>query len=208
MGVVSGAGGGLPKAIIRYVRFVDALNYRLGRIAMYLVFVLIGILLWSVFTKTFLNPSLWTVELAQFVMVSYFIVGGPYSLQLGSNVRMDLLYGAWSVRTKAWVDAFSVFCLLFYLAVLIHGAVASTAYSLGYFGKEPYGFFYGLLVSFLTGGTDAAREAMGTLERNATAWRPVLWPVKIVITVGIFLMLLQAVAEFFRDIARIRGEEL
>lgn len=161
-----------------YVRFVDAINYRLGRMAMYLVFVLIGILLWSVFTKTFTNPSLWTVELAQFVMVSYFIIGGPYSMQLGSAVRMDLFYGEWTPQTKAWVDALTVLCLIFYLGVLLYGAWLSTSYSL------EYG------------------------ERNATAWRPYLWPVKIVITLGIFLMLLQAVAEFFRDIARIRGREI
>jgi TRAP-type mannitol/chloroaromatic compound transport system permease small subunit len=173
-----GQGACVPTIIKRYVRFVDAMNYRIGRIAMYMVFVLIGILLWSSISKTFFNPSLWTVELAQFVMVTYFIVGGPYSIQLGSNVRMDLFYGSWTPTTKAWVDAFSVFCLIFYLCVLLYGAWISTAYSL------EYG------------------------ERNATAWRPHLWPVKIVITFGIFLMLLQAVAELFRDIAHIRGEEL
>ena len=30
-----------------YVRWVDALNYRIGRVAMYLLFAMIGILLWS-----------------------------------------------------------------------------------------------------------------------------------------------------------------
>lgn len=204
----SGQGVCLPGVIRGYVRFVDAINYRLGRIAMYLVFVLIGILLWSVFTKTFMNPSLWTVEMAQFIMVSYFIVGGPYSIQLGSNVRMDLFYGEWTPVTKAWVDAFTVLCLLFYLCVLLYGAVASTAYSLGYFGKEPFGFFLDLAVTFFTAGPEGVSDLLGTLERNATAWRPQLWPVKIVITCGIFLMLLQVLAEFFRDIARIRGAEL
>jgi TRAP-type mannitol/chloroaromatic compound transport system permease small subunit len=96
-----------------YVRWVDRVNRVLGRVAMYLVFALIGILLWSSISKTFFLPSLWTLEMAQFTMVAYFILGGPYSIQLGSNVRMDLFYGSWSPRTQAWVDAFVVFFLLY-----------------------------------------------------------------------------------------------
>jgi TRAP-type mannitol/chloroaromatic compound transport system permease small subunit len=33
-------------------------------------------------------------------------------------------------------------------------------------------------------------------------------PIKIVMCIGIFMMLLQAIAEFFKDIAKIRGEEI
>ena len=52
-----------------YIRAVDAVNYRIGRIAMYGIFVLMGILLWSSFSKTFFTPSLWTLEMAQFLLV-------------------------------------------------------------------------------------------------------------------------------------------
>ncbi|MBX2838363.1 MAG: TRAP transporter small permease subunit [Gammaproteobacteria bacterium] len=145
---------------------------------MYGIFVLIGVLLWSSISKTFFLPSLWTLETAQFVMVAYYLFGGPYSIQLNSNVRMDLLYGRWSPKTKAWIDGFTVFFLLFYLGVLLYGAVESTAYSIEY------------------------------NERSPTAWRPYLWPVKVAMCVAIFLMLLQVISEFIKDIARIRGTEL
>lgn len=59
-----------------YIRMVDAANYRIGRIVMYGIFVLMAILLWSSISKTFFLPSLWTLELAQFVMVAYYILGG------------------------------------------------------------------------------------------------------------------------------------
>lgn len=168
----------MPRWITGYVRFVDALNYRIGRMAMYLLFVLMGILLWSTITNVMRQNAMWTLEMAQFTMVAYFVLGGPYSLQLDSNVRMDLLYHRWSDRTRAWVDAFSIFALIFYLGVLLYGGIESTAYSL------EYG------------------------ERSPTAWRPYIAPIKIVIVIGTFLMLLQAFAFFFRDVARIRGEEL
>ena len=191
-----------------YIRWVDGVNRVLGRVAMYLVFALIGILLWSSISKTFFLPSLWTLEMAQFTMVAYFVLGGPYSIQLGSNVRMDLFYGNWSPRTQAWVDAFVVFFLLYYLAVLLWGGLGSLAYSLGYYGMAPAEFYGNLISATLSGGFSGASEVLGRLERSPTAWRPFLWPIKVVICLGIVMMLLQASAEFFRDVTRIRGEEL
>lgn len=195
----------MPKAILLYIRMVDAMNRFIGRIAMYLVFALIAVLLWSSASKVFMTPSMWTLETAQFVMMAYFVLGGPYSIQLGSNVRMDLFYGDWSLKTKAWVDAFTVFFLLFYLGVLLYGGLVSTAYSLGYFGSEPFDFFLNLAWTFLTEGPSSAGEELGFLERSSTAWRPMMWPIKVVLCVGIFLMILQTLAEFFRDIGRLRG---
>ena len=83
----------MPRWTIAYIRFVDGLNRRIGRVVMYGIFALVAVLLWSSISKTFFDPSLWTLEVAQFLMVAYYIVGGPYSIQLGSNVRMDLFYG-------------------------------------------------------------------------------------------------------------------
>ena len=168
----------MPAFALSFVRFVEAINYRLGRVVMYGIFVMIGILLWSSISKTFFLPSLWTLEMAQFAMVAYFILGGPYAMQLGANVRMDLLYGSWSPRGKAWVYAFTVLFLIFYLGVLLYGGIESLAYSLEY------------------------------KERSPSAWRPEMWPIKSVMCAGIFLMLLQSLAELVKDIARLRGVDL
>ncbi|WP_090218275.1 TRAP transporter small permease subunit [Epibacterium ulvae] len=187
------------RAMQAYVRAVDAINYRIGRFMMWGLFGLMGILLWSSISKTFFLPSLWTLELAQFALVTYYLLGGPYSIQLGSNVRMDLFYGNWSHQRKAWFDACTVLFLIFYLSVLLYGSLSSTAYSLGYWGSEPITFFTGLITG---------EEDIGRLERSSTAWRPVIWPVKSIMALGFFLMLLQAISELFKDIARIRGEEI
>jgi TRAP-type mannitol/chloroaromatic compound transport system permease small subunit len=189
-----------------YIRAIDRMNRAIGRIAMYLIFVLMGVLVWSSLSKTVFSPSLWTLETAQFVMVAYFVLGGPYSIQMGSNVRMDLFYGDWSPRTKAMVDAVTIFFLLFYLGVLFTGAVSSTAYALGYFGMEPFAFFGDLALTLMTQGPGAAQDKLGFLERSATAWRPPLWPIKVVLCVGVILMILQCVAELFRDIDRLRED--
>jgi TRAP-type mannitol/chloroaromatic compound transport system permease small subunit len=165
----------MPKAVRVYIRWIDAINRLIGRFAMYGIFLLVGVLLWSSISKTFFLPSLWTLETAQFAMVAYYILGGPYSIQLGSNVRMDLFYGGWSVRTKSWFDIFTVLFLIFYLGVLLYGGIGSTAYAFEY------------------------------NERSSTAWRPHLWPVKVITCTGIALMILQAISELFKDLGRIRG---
>ena len=168
----------MPNAVKIYVRYVDAVNRVVGRFAMYLIFVMMGILLYSSISKTFFNPSLWTLEMAQFTMVAYYLLGGSYSMQLGSHVRMDLVYGAWSDKTKAAVDAFTVLFLIFYLVLLLYGALSSTQYALQY-GEKSY-----------------------------SSWAPKMAPIKIIMTIGIFLMLLQTIATFFKDLAKVRGEDL
>ncbi len=168
----------MPRFIKQYVAFVEAVNYRLGRIVMYGIFVMVAVLLWSSVSKTFFLPSLWTLEMAQFAMVTYYVLGGPYSIQLGSNVRMDLFYSPWSDRKKAWFDALTVFCLIFYLGVLLWGGFESTQYSI------QYG------------------------ERSYSAWRPYMWPIKVIMCIGFLLMLLQSTCELIKDIAKIRGVKL
>jgi len=186
-------------AMLGYVRVVDAVNYRIGRVMMWGLFAMMGILLWSSISKTFFLPSLWTLEMAQFAMVTYYILGGAYSIQLGSNVRMDLFYHNWSTRRKAWFDAFTVLALITYLAILFYGGLGSTAYSLGYWGDNPFAFFWGLI----TGA-----EEIGHMERASTAWRPFIWPIKSIMVFGFFLMLLQAISELFKDIARLKGHDI
>ncbi len=175
---------------------------------MYGIFVMVAVLLWSSFSKTFFLPSRWTLEVAQFALVAYYLIGGPYSIQLAANVRMDLFYSSWTSRQRAWMDVFTIWFLIFYLVVMTVGAVGSTAYSLGYFGDAPFTFFKDLLQAFFTGGTDAAAKQLGFIERSPTAWRPYLWPVKVIALTGIFLMLLQAFSELFKDIASLKGVDL
>ena len=164
--------------MIYFIKYVDAFNYRIGRVAMYGIFVMMGILLWSSISKTFFNPSLWTLEMAQFCMVGYYMLGGPYSIQMGSNVRMDLLYGEWDNHRKAQVDAITIIFLIIYLIFMIWGGWESFMYSLSYGG-----------------------------ERSSSIWRPYIWPIKLIMLFGLSLMLLQSISEFFKDILRIKGHD-
>ena len=168
----------LPRPLVAYVRFVDALNATVGRFAMYLLYVMMGIMLFSSVTKFLHVPAIWTLEMAQFTLVAYYMLGAPWALQGDANVRMDLIYARFTTRGQALTDALTVFCLMFYLGVMLWGAFDSTVYSF----------------------------EMG--ERNPTAWRPVLWPLKTIITASFALMLVQASALLLRDLATLRGGKI
>lgn len=168
----------MPNVIKNYVKWVDAASHYVGIVAMYLIFLMLGILLYASFMKTFFLPLNWTVELAQFVMVAYYLLGGAYTLQREEHVRMDLLYGGWSMQKKAKVDFVTDFALIFFLGVLLYGAVASTWYAYSY------------------------------NERSFSAWRPYMLPVKLVMTFGILMAFLQSISILFKDWAKARGEPI
>lgn len=168
----------MPEFLKTYVRVVDAFNRRVGRATMYLIFAMMGILLYSSISKVWFLPSLWTLEMAQFVMAAYYLLGGAYSLQLGSHVRMDLLYGQWTLRTRAMVDAVTIIMLLVYLAFLLYGGVSSTTYALKY-GETSY-----------------------------SSWAPYMAPIKIIMTIGVALTFLQATSIFIKDLAHAIGRPI
>jgi len=168
----------MPNFIKKYVQFVDKINYRIGRIAMFIIFIMVGVMFYSAITKTFFRPALWTYEFSQFLMVAYFLVGGAYSIQLKGHVRMDLIYGNWSERTKSRWDSITSLIMIAYLVLLLYGSIDSTIYAISYG------------------------------ERSYSIWRPYMWPIKVIMTFGIFLMLLQAIAQFFKDISGAKGELL
>ena len=140
---------------------------------------MIATLLVNAFTRNILNlPLSWCIEMAQFTMTAYYIVGGPYSMQLDSHVRMDLLYSRFSPRNQARLDSFTAIFLVVYLVCLLIGAISSTEYAIEY------------------------------NQRKFSQWNPSMIPIKLIMVFGIFLMLLQAISTFFKDIAKSRGIEL
>ena len=169
----------MPGFVVKYVRVVDYLSTKFGRMAMYLIFAMIATLLLDVITRNVIRiPMSWCVEMAQFILAAYYIMGGAYSMQLHSHVRMDLIYDRFSERGKARMDSFTSIFLVVYLIVLLIGSISSTMYSIE------------------------------TNQRLFSMWNPSVIPIKIIMVFGIILMLLQAISTFFKDLARARGVEM
>jgi TRAP-type mannitol/chloroaromatic compound transport system permease small subunit len=106
------------------------------------------------------------------------LLGGAYAMQNDAHVRMDLFYSRLPARKRAVTDAFTIFCVIFFLGVLLYGGFSSTSYALQY------------------------------NQKNYSAWSPPLWPIKIVMTFGVFLMLLQTISTFFKNVAEATGRSI
>ena len=118
------------------------------------------------------------MEMAQFTMAAYYLLGGGYSMQQGAHVRMDVFYTNWSPKRRAVTDSITSLFLIFYLLILLYGGISSTQYAL------EYG------------------------QTNYSSWAPPMAPIKIIMTIGIILMLLQSIASWFKSLAKIKGEEI
>ena len=169
----------MSKFISTYVKTVDWICEKVGRITMYLVFVMMFILILSFVTRNIINfPLIWIIEMAQFIIKAYYLLGGSYSMLTNDHVRMDLFYSKFSEKNKARMDAFTSIFLFFYLLTLFYGSISSLTYTLE------------------------------TNQRLFTAWRPYVWPIKSFMTFGIFLMLLQTISMFFKDLYKIKGKKI
>ena len=169
----------MPKIISSYVKYIDGLTSIIGRITMYLVFVLIGILVLSFVTRNIINfPLMWIIEMAQFTMTAYYLMGGAYSMMEDQHVRMDIVYGNFSDKNKARMDLFTSFFLIFYLVTLLIGSYSSLIYTIN------------------------------TNQKLFTAWAPYVWPIKTIMLFGVLLMLLQSFSIFFKDLAKVKGKKI
>lgn len=162
-----------------YVHNIDRFSDVIGIITMYMIYLMIGVLLFDAVTRNILNiPQSWCLEFVQFVLAGYYIVGGAYSLRLGDHVRMDLLYNGWSPKTKARVDFVTDFAMLFYLVVLLIGSISSLQY------------------------------AIETDEHKFSMWNPSMIPIKAIMLFGLGLMILQTISIVIKDFYRARGQEI
>ena len=169
----------MPSIIKYYVKTIDFISLKTGRATMYLVFVMMFILILSFVTRNIINiPLIWIIEMAQFVMTGYYLLGGGYSMLTDDHVRMDLIYSKLKDKTKALLDSLTSVFLIFYLLVLLIGSISSLTYTLE------------------------------TNQRLFTAWAPYVWPIKSIMTFGILLMLLQSISIFFKDIAKVLNREI
>ena len=149
----------MPSIIKYYVKTIDFISLKTGRATMYLVFVMMFILILSFVTRNIINiPLIWIIEMAQFVMTGYYLLGGGYSMLTDDHVRMDLIYSKLKDKTKALLDSLTSVFLIFYLVVLLIGSISSLTYTLE------------------------------TNQRLFTAWAPYVWPIKSIMTFGILLM--------------------
>jgi TRAP-type mannitol/chloroaromatic compound transport system permease large subunit/TRAP-type mannitol/chloroaromatic compound transport system permease small subunit len=124
-----------------------------------------------------LGPTLWVYDVSRMLGGVIFMAAAAYALMRGVHNRADFIYRNWTPKTQATVDA--TLYLLFYFPAMLFFFWSTLDYGLDAFGKNIF-------------------DSTGWERASDSTWAPYLWPARIFMPIGAFLLLLQGLPELFR----------
>lgn len=156
------------------VEKIDSLSIWSGKLVAWIVIPNVLALVYEFIARyLFGSPTIWSYEVTYFFYGSHFLLGSAYTLHLKSHIRIDILYQHLSPGGKAMVD------LIGYLI-----------------------FFFPVTLLLIYAGVEFTIQSFQMSEKSGLSpWRPHLYPFKGIVVIAIFLLFLQGVAEFIRDLS-------
>ena len=166
---------------------IDLLNDWAGKILCLLMIPLIGVVVFEVIARNSfgimasngwddtaralgLGPTVFAYDISRMISGVLFMGAAGYGLMRGVHIRADFLYRNWSDKTQATVD--SLLYMLFFIPAMIFFTIIAAQY---------------WELAYRTGET-----------AFDSPWEPLLWPARLAMPVGGFLLLLQGLPELFR----------
>ena len=163
--------------LLRFSRMVDALNERVGRAVYWLVLAMVLLSAGNAIVRKVFNYSSNAYLEAQWYMFSaVFLLAAGYTLLRNEHVRIDVIAGRLSPRAQAWIDIFGTLFFLLPMATLIMWL--------------SWPVFVQMYVHH---------------EISGSAGGLVLWPARLLLPVGFFLLVLQGLSELIKRIAFLAG---
>lgn len=169
----TGDKGCFMSVLLRLSRAIDWLNARFGVIANWLVLLACLISAGNAGSRYLFSVSSngW-LEIQWYMFGAMVLLGAPYTLKVNEHVRVDLVYGMVSERTRIWIDIVGGFLFLLPIcAILIY-------------------FTWPWFV-----------ESWRINEASSNAGGLVRWPVKLMLPVGFAMLALQGISETIKRIA-------
>ena len=155
--------------IERFLNVSDSISRWSGKIISFGIILNCIVVGYDVFLRYVLRtPIYWGLELNLFIYGAYLMIGAAYTLLDREYVSMDAVYVRLSSKIRMVLDIFS------YVIILV------------------------FLVFFLWQATRFTAESWKVLEISDSMWGPILYPIKTFMPIGIFLITLQALANFIR----------
>lgn len=164
-------------SLLALSRFIDRINEFIGRNVSWLVLAAVLISAGNAtIRKVFdMSSNAW-LEVQWYLFGAVFMLAAGYTLRKNEHVRIDVLAGNLSKRTRDWIDLFGHFVFLLPFCLMM------TYLAWPFFWR-----------SFQSG------------EMSSNAGGLIIWPAKASILLGFILLTAQAVSEIIKRIAIIRG---
>lgn len=163
--------------LLKLSGLIDTLNERIGKGVIWLVLIAVLVsAINAIVRKAFDVSSNAFLELQWYLFSGMFLLSAAYTLMRNQHVRIDVISGKFSERTQVWLDVFGfVFFLIPVVLLVIY---------------ESWPVF---VTSFNTG------------EMSSNAGGLILWPARMLVPVGFFLLLLQGISEIIKRLAFLNG---
>lgn len=164
----------------QFVRAVDKFNDFCGKWIALLILPLIGVVVYEIIARrVFGAPTSWAFEVTVYFYGAHFMLGAAYTHLHDRHVRIDVIFQQFSPKIQIWLNLFTfMFIFLPFVGGLSYAATMYAAHS------------------------------WAVWEHSWSAWRPPLYPYKTVMPVAMIMLLMQGIANFVRDMYRLKGEEI
>jgi TRAP-type mannitol/chloroaromatic compound transport system permease small subunit len=160
------------KNLKKFLHIIDNISEWTGRIFSWIIVVLTILVILEVILRRFLgSPTIWNFELTIQLYAFHFMIVSAYALLCKSHVVVDIVYAKMSKKTKAICDV--------------------VTYAI---------FFFPFLLIWLYQGTKYAAKSWAMHETSWSVFAPPLYPIKTVIPLVAFLLLIQGFATFVRQL--------
>jgi len=158
---------------MKLIKILDAISEWSGRIVMLLIIPMILVTVYDVVLRYFFrSPTAWAYEISWMTYAAFFMLGGAYTLLEGGHINVDIVYNKYPEKIRLYLK------LLYLILILLPFVLIILRYSIPW-----------------------ALHSTISLERaEHTLWRPYSFPVKWTLPIGIFLLAIQGISEFFRTI--------
>ena len=165
------------KALLALSRAIDALNERVGRLVYWLIVIMVLISTANPVSRYALNmaSNAW-LEMQWYLFAAVFLLAAGYTLLHNEHIRIDVVSGTFSRRTRLWIDVFGTVFFLLPMSLYIMWS-----------SWEPF------------------MNAWTSGEISSSAGGLIRWPARLMIPVGFFLLSLQGFSELIKRIAQLRG---
>jgi tripartite ATP-independent transporter DctM subunit len=182
--------------VIRSIaRFIGLFNEWMGRSVSWLATFLVIVVAANVIMRYFFASSQqWLSELAWHFFAMLFLLGAGYALKHGRHVRVDVIYSRLSEKGKSWIDLGGSFLFLIPFCVLVISRSWDYVLRALPRGAAPEGEGLMAYVSWFIQNAEQSDQPGGI---------PLRFVIKLMIVLGFFFLLLQALSLFLEALASV-----
>ena len=170
--------GGFVNALLSLSRIIDGINERVGKTTMWLILIVVVISAGNAVYRYVLNDSSnGLLEIQWYLFSAVFLLMAGYVFKRNEHIRIDIIAGRLSARSQNWIDVFGIVVFMLPMVILT-----------------------------MTLSWPVFMNAWVSNETSPNPGGLIRWPVRLLMPIGFFLLLLQGLSELIKRIAFLTGK--